>query len=106
MHLNKIEVVFPLYQFGPLVGPFNPSFVQPPTSVGGRSSSTRSSVRIGNPFPQFPILTFCLCAYSLGCTEFEKNVFGSVKGPEIRFHVTNCLYRMTVILSYQGEIHQ
>ena len=91
MHLNKIEVVFPLYQFCPLIGSLNPSFAHPPMSVGGVSRGARISVRIGNPFPKFPILTLCLCAYSLSRTEFDENVFCFVKGPEIRFHVLGYL---------------
>ena len=106
MHLNKIEVVFPLYQFCALIGPFNLSFVYPPTAVGGGSSGACRSVRIDNPFTQFPILTFCLCAYNLSCTEFEENVFCSVKGPELRFHVLECLWSMTAILSHQAELNQ
>src|SRR5258707_14704108 len=106
MHLNKIEVVFPLYQFCPLIVPFNPSFAQGPTSFGGGTSADGSSVRIGNPFPQFPILTFCLCAYCLSCTKLEEYVSCFVKGLEIQFHVTECLRCMAAILSHQGEINQ
>ena len=106
MHLNKIEVVFPLYQFCPLIGPFNPRFAHLPTLVGGGSSGACFSVRIGNPFPQFLMLTFCLCAYSLSCTEFKENVCCSVKGPEIHLDVLECLWSMTVILSHQAEINQ
>ena len=74
--------------------------------VGGGSSGAHISVLNGNPFPQFPILTLCLCADSLSRTEFDENVFCSVKGPEKRFHVLECFWSMTAILSHQAEINQ
>jgi hypothetical protein len=106
VHLDKVEMVFPLQQIRLLIYPLRPLFRHTSTLLGrGKTEGCLSSPTL-HLFSQFSILKICLGTGSFRGPELKKDILLPMECLEILFHVGECLQCMTPILAHQTEINQ